>query len=433
MGCLMATTAPYGLEHYSAFQLRRVLERLREGLYDPLAVRLLTAHGEELDARLRQDLPDVEAGGGAHLCVCGPYGQGKSHTLAYLQEAALQQGYAVSAINLDPREAPLHQFRQVYRALLQSVTFPAKPAGAATYTSFIDAWSSWAKAHPLACEDRASALAALLPAEMPHVFKAILVALVQPTLEVAPQQRGLARYHDFRPREFSWTLRRALHGETIPVARLRAALKYRQVTFYRQASLALQGDEPFLQMVLALPQLSRRMGYRGWVLLFDEGEAISQVRRPLRARSYRILHRLLYPNPAPSGFYPVFAFTPDFFQRLQDEDYGLPEFDCDYAQAWRHLSIYQLRDLSLADWRNLCDPLIAVHAAAYAWHGDRERLRPSLMALLPTLPLQDPRSTLKALVDEIDQVHQQEWFAPQSWVAGSPGRRCTGSVKLARG
>ena len=407
----MAAAAPYGLEDYSAFQLRRVLERLREGLYDPLAVRLLTAHGEELEARLRQDLPDVEAGAGAHLCVCGPYGQGKSHTLACLQEAVLQQGYAVSAINLDPREAPLHQFRQVYRALLQGLTFPAEPAGAVAYTSFIDAWSAWAKALPLVCEDRASALAALLPAEMPHVFKAILVALVQPTLEVALRQRGFARYRDFRPGEFPWTLRRALQGEAVPVAPLRAALKYRQVAFYRQASLALQGDEPFLQMALALPQLFRRMGYRGWVLLFDEGEAISQVRRPLRARSYRILHRLLYPNSPPAGFYPVFAFTPDFFQRLQEEDYGLPEFDRDYAQAWRKLSIYQLRDLSLADWRDLCDPLIAVHAAAYGWHADQERLRSLLTALLPTLPLQDARSTFKALIDELDHVHQQEWFS----------------------
>ena len=61
---------------------------------------------------------------GAHLCVCGGYGQGKSHTLAYIQAQALQQGYVVSAINLDPREVPLHHFRQTYRALLRSLTFP---------------------------------------------------------------------------------------------------------------------------------------------------------------------------------------------------------------------------------------------------------------------------------------------------------------------
>jgi hypothetical protein len=416
MGCLMGSAAPHGLEGYSAFQLRRVLERLREGLYDPLAVRLLTAHRDELDARLRQDLLDVDAGAGAHLCVCGAYGQGKSHMLAYLHEAALQQGYAVSAINLDPREAPLHRFRQVYRALLQALTLPAEHEGAAASVSCIDAWNAWARAQPLASEDRARALAALLPADMPHVFKTILVALVQPTQEVSPRPQHTTPYADFRPADIPWILQRALQGEFIPVARVRAALKSRQVSFYRDASLALPGDKPFLRMVLALPQLFRRIGYRGWVVLFDEGEAISQVRRPMRARSYRILHHLLCPDSPHQGFYPVFAFTPDFFQCLQEEDYGLPEFDRDYAQAWRQLSLYQLRGLSLADWRDLCDPLIAVHAAAYGWHADREHLLPLLTAHLPTLPLQDPRSTFKALVDEIDQVHQQEWFAQRSGI-----------------
>ena len=59
------------LQDYSPFQFRRLLERLREGLYDPLAVRLLTADHAALDARLQQTLwrsgDDTEA----HLCVWG--------------------------------------------------------------------------------------------------------------------------------------------------------------------------------------------------------------------------------------------------------------------------------------------------------------------------------------------------------------------------
>jgi hypothetical protein len=414
MGCLMASAAPHDLEGYSAFQLRRVLERLREGLYDPLAIRLLTAHGDELEVRLRQDWLKVNAGVGAHLCVCGAYGQGKSHTLAYVQEAALRQGYAVSTINLDPRDTPLHRFRQVYRALLQALTLPAEHEGSTASMSFSDTWSTWARAQLLASEDRARALAALLPATMPHVFKAILVALAQPTQEVPSRRQHTAPYADIRPADIPWVLQHALQGEFIPVARLRAALKSRQVSFYRDASLALPGDEPFLRMLLALPQLFRRLGYRGWVVLFDEGEAIAQVRRPMRARSYRILHHLLCPDSPHQGFYPVFAFTPDFFQRLQEEDYRLPEFECDYAQAWRQLCVFQLRGLSLADWQDLCYPLIAVHAAAYGWHADRKHLLPLLTAHLHTLPLQDPRSMFKALVDELDQVHQQAWFAQAS-------------------
>lgn len=407
----MRPSAVAAFHGHSTFQLRRLLERLREGLYDPLAVRLLTVHHEALDTRIQNDLLDPAADTGRHLCLCGAYGQGKSHTLAYIHEYALHQGYVVSAINLDPREVPLHQFRQVYRALLRAMILPAGGVGTAVPVSFIEAWRTWAGAQTLDTSDPAMALAALLPTSMPHVFKAILVALARPTQEIPAGLRILARYRDFHPADFPWTLRRALYGETVPAARLRAALKYRQVSFYRQASLALSGHEPFLHMTLALPQLFRTMGYRGWALLFDEGEAITQVPRPLRARSYRLLHHLLGPEAPTPGLYPVFAFTPDFFQRLQEEDYDLPYFERNYAQAWRQLSVYQLRGLSRAAWQDLCNTLISLHAAAYGWHADQAHLVPLLTTRLATLPLHDPRVTLKALVDELDQVQQQTFFA----------------------
>jgi hypothetical protein len=399
------------LQDYSPFQLRRLLERLREGLYDPLAVRLLTADHAALDAWLQQTLWRAGDDAGAHLCVCGGYGQGKSHTLAYIQAQALQQGYVVSAINLDPREVPLHHFRQTYRALMRSLTFPSTAGSDVAPRSFLDHWRTWLRAQPRTDVDPAVSLAAALPAAMPHPFKAAITALALPTLEVPPGQRILKQYRDYRPADFPWTLRRTLLGDIVPVARLRPALKYRQVSFYRQSTLALDSHESFVQMTLALPALFRRMGYRGWVLLFDEGEAMSQGPRPMRARAYRTLHRLLYPDAPCPGLHPVFAFTPDFFQRLHEEEYDLPPFERNYAEAWRHLNVHHLRGLSRAAWHDLGATLIALHAAAYHWPADHAHLMPVLTARLQTLPLHDPRATLKALVDELDQVQQQAFFA----------------------
>jgi hypothetical protein len=404
-------TAPLDVHGYSSFSLRRAMERLREGLFDPLAVRLLTVRHDELEARLRQDRQRLEAGDSAHLCVCGAYGQGKSHTLAYVQAQALQHNYGVSAINLDPREVPWHRFREVYRALLMALTFPVSEASPAPHNTLVSAWQAWARQQVPAGEDRSPALAALLPADMPHVFKAILVALAQPTLRLSPAQQATIRYRDYRPTLFPDLLRRALYGETVPVALLRSALKYRQVSFYRQGSLALTGDEPFLRMLETLPQLLRCLGYGGWVVLFDEAEAISQVQRPLRARSYCLLHRLLLPTSPLSGLYPVFAVTPDFFQRLQQEDFTQPPFTDDYARAWRHLSIYQLQSLSAAAWQHICQQLITLHAAAYAWPADAAHLMPRLTACLQEQRLPEPRFVLKALVDVLDQEQQQAFFA----------------------
>ena len=395
----------------SGFAVRRALERLREGLYDPLAVRLLTANREALEAQVNADLKRLEAGEPVHLCVSGPYGQGKSHTLTYLREYALEHGYVVSAINLDPREAPLHQFRQVYRALLDAMTFPV----GAEATSFADAWQAWAETQlasppPEGAQDASEVLAACLPEAMPHPFKATLVGLALPTLHVPVGMRKLKQYRDYRPTAFPVTLLRMLMGETVPIAALRPALKYRQVSFYRQASLTLRGETPFFLMIETLAQLLRQMGYKGWMLLFDEAEAIVQVRSTLRARAYRNLHGLLSPTLTPSAVYPVFAFTPDFFQKIREEDYELPYFDADYARAWRDLSVYVLRGLSRSAWQDLSETLIGLHAEAYQWAVDREHLRTLLHDRLNALPLQDTRVTLKGLIDELDQVQQEAFF-----------------------
>lgn len=410
MECTVLTARP----DHADFSVRRALERLREGLYDPLVVQLLTARHEALDTAFDAGLQRLEAAEAAHLCVCGPYGQGKSHSLTYLRQRALERGYVVSAINLDPREAPLHLFRQVYRALLDALTFPVLSEAVSAPTSLADAWQTWARTQPLESADPGLALARLLPGTMPHLFKATLVALAQTTLHVPVNQRRFKQYRDYRPTEFPTLLERVLQGESVPLTRLRPALKYRQVAFYRQASLALHGNEPFLHMLNALAQLFRRLGYQGWVLLFDEGEAITQVRAPQRARSYRLLDSLLRPAASAAGMYPVFAFTPDFFQRLQEEDYRLPYFDRDYAAAWRDLSVYHLRALPRETWQALCETLIALHGTAYHWPAERDGLLPLLTQRLTHLPLQDTRTTLKALVDELDQVQQQRFFVETS-------------------
>ena len=416
------------LDQFDRFQLRRAVERMREGLYDPLAVQLLTAQHEELDAQLQADLERVEAGQSVHLCVNGAYGQGKSHTLTYLRQRALEHGYVVSAVNLDPRETPLHQVRQVYRALMQALTFPHQPpqtdqphrADEAEQATLAEVWQAWvARQSSLPTEnplERAEAVASLLPADMPHPFKTVLVALTQKTRVIPPERRSAVKYRDYRPTDFPGILRRALFGDVVPVVELRPALKYRQVNFYLQESLALEDNTPFLRMLAALPELFRKMGYKGWVVLFDEAEAVIQLPVPFRGRNYKILHQLLYPETPIVGLYPVFAFTPDFFLKVEEEDYELQYFEQNYDRAWQALATYPLHGLSRDAWRELCGMLIALHRRAYSWPAERQTLFPLLLKRLETLPLQDTRLTLKGLVDELDQVEQQVFF--ERWFAG---------------
>lgn len=390
----------------SPFQLRRAVERLREGLFDPLAVRLLTARQERLDRRVDAGLAAVDTGKASHLCICGSYGQGKSHSLTYIEDRALGANFATSLINLDPREVPFHNFRQVYRALLESIRFPGGE------TSLVKVWRAWAEAR-LDAEGRAPA--ADLPAEMPHIFRAVLAGLAQKTLPLTPRQRQMKKHANYRPRAFPYWLARALEGEVVPIHPLRHALKYRQVDFYREAPLRFEGDGFFVQMVRGLGRLFVQMGYRGWVLLFDEGESMVQTRVSCRSRAFRTLDRLFFPEGDAGGLFPVFAFTGDFFQQVTDEDYGrlkprdeTPYFARDYAAAWEKVERYDLQDLSPREWEGLEDKLIDLHAQAYGWRPAVVEMRRALAGRLAETRGQETRYRLKGLVDELDLARQEQ-------------------------
>jgi hypothetical protein len=240
---------------------------------------------------------------------------------------------------------------------------------------------------------------------------------VQKNMPLSERQRQLKKHTAFRPREFPYVLSRALNGEVIPAYRLQQALKYRQVECYRESSLACKGNEPYVQMVQSLPQLFRQMGYRGWVLLFDEGESISQVRITTRSRSYQLLDQMFFPEAPSPYLFPIFAFTDDFFQKVEDEEYDRVRvwrgeetlyFDKNYAKTWNDLTRYVLQDLSPREWDALTEKLMHVHARAYRWQPSETRARRDMTERLAHMQGQETRYKLKALVDQLDITQQEQ-------------------------
>jgi hypothetical protein len=398
------------LEEADNFTLRRAVERLREGLFDPFGVSLLTARESQLNKVFDQGAQDLAKKKGTHLCVCGSYGQGKSHSLTYLHQQALQQGFVVSSINLDPREVPMHDFRQVYRALVHQISFPA------CNDSLVKVWEQWTSGgYKKQLKGKKADPLSVIPDNLPHVFKAVLTALASENMKLSRRQKGLKKHVNFRPREFPWVLTNALNGNAPPVVRLRQALRYREVSFYKEQSLVCKGWEPYLNMVRGLGLMFQQMGYKGWVLLFDEAESIAQTRINARRTSYAILNRFFCPDEPLNGLYPVFAFTDDFFTTVKNEDYERVDtreeveqlyFGDNYARAWRRLNIYNLQDLSAREWQTLAEKLIHVHGKAYDWQPEPKKLQKQLAATLKETGAREARLKIKALVNQLDFVQQ---------------------------
>ncbi|MDM8524371.1 DUF2791 family P-loop domain-containing protein [Desulfococcaceae bacterium HSG8] len=410
------------IESSSNFELRRLTERLREGLFDPLGVRLLTATESLIGREFDRGVKALAGNSHAHLCICGAYGQGKSHSLTYTRQRALRQGFVTSQINLDPRETPLHLLHEVYRALVNNISFPNNE------TSLVKQWERYVKQLSDQAKEEGSQALLNLPEEIPHLFKAVLAGFAQNTISLSDREKRLKKHADFRPYEFSHLLSRALLGEALPSHRLRTVFKYRQVSFYKEASLTCRGWEPYLGLIRGLARLFKQMGFKGWVLLFDEGESVAQARINSRSKSYEILHQMIFPELPVPGLYPVFAFTDDFFLQVRQEDYDLvsvrggiesPYFERDYASAWDGLNVCRLHDLTPMEWKDLSKKLIEIHTRAYGWQPLEPKIRRRMARRLTETRTQEARLKFKALVDQLDLIHQGQVLSLEESIPGS--------------
>jgi P-loop Domain of unknown function (DUF2791) len=364
------------------FSLRRAVERLRDGLFDPVAVNRLTVEGNQIKNVFSKGLKALEKGKSNHLCICGSYGQGKSHTIGYLNQLALSQGYATSLVQLDLREVPFHQFSAVYHSMMERLSLPDGE-------KFTTAWKNWAEKDSLGFLDA-----------MPHRFRMTLTAMLCKNKRLSPEESSLKRHQDYRPKEYGYWLEKALMGHNIPAAHLKSVFKYREVEGYREQSLICRGNDPYVQMVQSLGRVLREMGYKGLVLFFDEAESIAQGRLGHRAKSYHILDQFFQTN---GSVFPVFAFTDDFFDKANHEPYedNGKIFPKNYAEAWLNLNILRLQDFSSQGWDSLLDRLMQLYSQAYQIDLPVQ-VKPSLYSLLDKFEVQETRFKLKVLVNKLD-------------------------------
>ena len=401
------------------FFLRRAVERIRDGLFDPLGVQWLTSGEEKLNQLFDQGIARLETGVPCHLCICGAYGQGKSHSLAYLKQRALAENFVVSYINLDPRQVPFHDFKTVYRALMGAMTFPDGQS------RFTDVWKTAAEKWLNQPENRGRTILDLIPDGMPHRFRSILAALASTNMDLAPNKRKLKKHARFKPREFPWILKNALMGKEIPGFRLKAAFHYRKVPFYKDHSLVCKDPGQYLAAVKGLARLFTTMGFKGWMLLFDEGESIGQTRITSRSKSYELLDDIFRSDPGSPGFFPVFAFTHDFFTLVADEPYdrtraawgrkketSAPQIPCfarNYHRAWKQdLNIHVLQDLSARDWQVLIRKLLVLHGKAYGWEPKTAALEKEAVRVLSRHGRAESRMKLRLLVNHLDLEQQKQ-------------------------
>lgn len=108
------------------FKSRRMIEAFRLGIVPYDCVEEFTFGRDEETQNLMDWLDESDE---STMLVVGEYGTGKSHLLHHTYGRALEEGFAVAYVEMDPNESPFHKPKRVYSRLVRTLQFRSKQDG----------------------------------------------------------------------------------------------------------------------------------------------------------------------------------------------------------------------------------------------------------------------------------------------------------------
>ncbi len=263
-------------------------------------------------------------GGAVFKLVIGDYGSGKSHFLYCVRDRAWERGFAVSKVDLSPKESPYDDQRRVYAAVASSII--------------------WHELGDLGEDERG--LNRFLEGTLRRLVAPHGLDLEDPGASELPEVRALLQTLETTPID-SLSFHKAVQGYVA------ASLRGQEL---RLGSLGrwLQGEEVgpedmrdlrtigvtekinknnAFKMLRSLCQVVRALGYTGLALLFDEGDRMLSVggrsEKVATDNLREVIDRCREDLPGALFFYavpPVFVYDvvpkyPALQQRVQAPNY----------------------------------------------------------------------------------------------------------------
>jgi hypothetical protein len=207
-------------------------------------------------------------GGAVFKLVVGDYGSGKSHFLYCVRDRAWSRNFAVSKVDLSPKESPYDDQRRVYAAVASSIIWHELGdlgEDERGLTRFLEGTlRRMVNPHGLELEDPGAA-------ELPDV-RALLQTLDHTPIDSLSFHKAIQGYFGslLRGQELRQeSLGRWLHGEEVSPEDgrdLRSIGVTEKIT-----------KNNAFKMLRSLCQVVRALGYSGLTLLFDEGDRMLSV------------------------------------------------------------------------------------------------------------------------------------------------------------
>ncbi len=268
------------------YDARHLIEALRSGVPSRRVGKYFSSSRLSLISSIKDDMENVSEGESRGRVIIGKYGEGKTHMLNTIFSIAQEENYVVSLVSIS-KETPPSNLNVLYRRILENTYLPGR-----NESGIFGLFENLAPEGEKANEMYLYGLKKLSSDKLYYVFKALLYSQGHRDDDADALDADLRGYF------MNQSVLKALYQK------------------YCDEKMVLR--EKFVQKkhtfdyFVFMAKLFKTMGYKGWVILFDEAELIGRMARKSRENAYLNINRFLNPVSSLESVYSVFAFSSSF-------------------------------------------------------------------------------------------------------------------------
>lgn len=370
------------------FDARQVIEALRSGVSSKTTSRYLSSARPDLIDGADKALENTIASKGVSgMIVSGKYGEGKTHFINTVFHMAQQKNMVVSQISLS-KETPFDKQFLIYQKLMSSTYLPGY-----LQPGFEKVFDNMTLGSPLAAD---------------------LLEFAQNGLETNKLFFLLKSYLGTEDDDEKYMLLSDLEGDFINSSTLRQIYKriFSQPAVY---NTGFNKTKHCMDYFAFMNHLFLKMGYQGWVLLFDETELVGRLGKKARVNAYGNMAHFLLPKEDTrlKTVYSVFALTASFVEDVIESKHEYENIDTvNVSQQCREeakqilqmiSSTSQLAPLSQEELLGILLKVQELHGRAYSFTPavDIQELFQATNKKGHLL-----RTRIRAAVEYLDQIYQ---------------------------
>lgn len=370
------------------FEARQIIEALRSGVSSKATSQYFAFARPRLiadtEAALDATVADKSVGG---MVISGKYGEGKTHLLNTVFNLARQRNMVVSHISLS-KETPFDKLYLVYQKLLSNTYLPGR-----MQPGFEQVFENMTQGSPLAGE---------------------LLEFCKAGLETNKLYFLLKAYLSTEDDEEKYALFSDLEGYFFTNAALKKIYRriYNEPAAY---NVNFSKTKHCMDYFAFMSQLFGKLGYGGWVLLFDETELVGRLGKKARLNAYRNMASFLLPEEDARlrAVYSAFALTASFAEDVIESKHEyenlenamlLPDANAAVQRVLDLISsVPQLAPLNRDEIVAVLQKVTELHGRAYAWQPG--------VAVADLFSATDKkghllRTRIRAAVEFLDQLYQ---------------------------